>query len=161
MDFIFLRMACCFHMSIGNNTYIIMCGRVKHRGHDMSPNSTLYIRDVQGVRPLVWGTLDGYYNARSEKLYTTWRRLSSNRCILEVENFTERNGVFIPNDSNLLELGCIYNDNFFLVLTQQANQIVQSYHHRMPLIINGKEDYFMNENTIDFSIFNYQLELAS
>lgn len=137
-----------------------MCGRVKHRGHDISPGSSLNIKDISGIRNMIWGTPDGYYNARSERLYTTWKKLSNNKCILEVEGFKEGDGLFLPN-YDLLQIGCINNGKYFFILTTSSNDVVKPFHHRMPLIVNNYEDYFLNEKVLNFSLFNqYELKLA-
>lgn len=114
-----------------------MCGTLKRFGARIIPSYQVPVRTREGTINMVWGFNNGkIYNARTDKLDTTWRNIATNRCVLEVDSFNEKNAEF--NSGGTLYLGGIYNFkvNEFALLTINADSIVSAYHHRMPLIVD-------------------------
>jgi putative SOS response-associated peptidase YedK len=137
-----------------------MCGGIKKGPVLYRPSSVLPIRLKLGSTSMQWGTKFGdYYNARSENLLSTWNSIKDNRCILEVDSFIEKDELFMSNRNEPLKLAGIFGTKYFMLLTQPANLIVYKFHHRMPVIVNYREEYFLNTPIINFSIFNYDYNL--
>jgi putative SOS response-associated peptidase YedK len=96
------------------------------------------------------------YNARSEGFNTTWAYLSNNRAIIEVESFMEGTALFEDILGSKLKLACIYSpQNKVAILTMPSNDKVIAYHHRMPVIVNNNEDYYLTSKVINFNKFKY------
>lgn len=126
-----------------------MCAKVKRS--KLTPGNIHRILTRQGVIAGLWGFDSGSrYNARIESIPTFWKSINSNRGIMQVDSFWEKDKEFIAADHTLLNLGVLYNDNMeFALITQPADELISKYHHRMPLIIpNDQVNTFMEKPEI-------------
>jgi putative SOS response-associated peptidase YedK len=137
-----------------------MCGTLKRFGIKIIPGYQVPVRTKEGTINMVWGFNNGkIYNARTDKLDTTWRNLANNRCVLEVDSFDEKNAEF--NSNIQLYLGGIYNFrvNEFALLTTDADSLIAQYHHRMPLIVDDIH-YFLHNYKFG-ETFKYYIKLVA
>ena len=113
-----------------------MC--VKLKGSKMTPGQVHAFLTRLGKASGTWGFQNGSrYNVRSESIPTIWRKISTNRGILSVDSFWEKDKQFVREDGKPFNIGILHNDNCeFAVITVPAEGIVKPYHHRMPLLID-------------------------
>lgn len=130
-----------------------MC--VKLKGSKMSPGQVHAFLTRLGKASGTWGFRNGsQYNVRSESISTIWRKISTNRGILSVESFWEKDKQFIHKDGKLFNIGVLYNDQAeFSVITVPAQGIVQAHHHRMPLLVddNAVADFLAGQSLMALS----------
>lgn len=123
-----------------------MC--VKLKGSKMSPGQIHAFLTRLGKASGIWGFNDGsQYNVRSESIPTVWKKISTNRGVLSVDSFWEKDARFVRDDQSNLYIGVLYNNvPEFAVITAPAQGIVVPFHHRMPLLIEDKsvEDFLNN-----------------
>lgn len=65
-----------------------------------------------------------------------------------MDSFWEGKGEFIPVNLKEFKIGVILNkNNEFAILTENANDIVKPFHHRMPVLLSeeGEERFLSGE----------------
>lgn len=138
-----------------------MCGKAKHHNNIIIPGTSIEFRTSSGLITGKWGISDGLvYNARSEKLNTTWANWSNkNRGILTLDSFFERSKEFVNNNSNLLVPIIFNNINEFAIITRDATDIVKPFHHRQPIILNSNniEDWLNDNKIVEMNYNNLKI----
>lgn len=112
-----------------------MCTKLTQNGQVLLPGNKAVVRTPKGERILTWGLnndLGLQANARLESI-DKWRKKGfKQNGILEVDSFYEGTTNFkFPKKG---ELGVIYRDDVFLLVTEPANAQVSKVHHRQPCI---------------------------
>lgn len=119
-----------------------MCGRV--RAQRSKPGDIMAFWTKHGLASGLWGFGNGHqYNARLESLATIWKNYQFG--ILRADCFWEKDTKFVSCQDNSLNIGVIYKNSEFAVITTQADEEVKKVHHRMPLLIpTNKIDSFLD-----------------
>lgn len=113
-----------------------MCSRIGNK--KFSPREIFGLRMRGGKAASTWGFYNGdQYNARSEKLYTSYKKFTDNKGILTIESFWESGREFVHHEGSKLYLATITNnENEFAILTMDAIPQVKKFHPRMPVVLN-------------------------
>ena len=123
-----------------------------------SENALILIKssDKNILQPMKWGfPMSGskrpIINARTEtidKKPMFKSSMKSKRCIIPANAFFEWKNeggkkikhMIYKNSEKIFSMGGIYNNNFFVILTLDATEIMKPIHDRMPFILNKEEE---------------------
>lgn len=98
------------------------------------------------------------------KLHTNFKLIERNRMILEVDSIRIRNKELTADDflvKDPIKLGVIHAwNNHFAILTTDSIGTIKKYQSRMPIVINGHENYFFNHKELDPHVFNQRFIIA-
>lgn len=146
-----------------------MCGRYfvdeeLHTGKykliriDIHPGDKGVILTTNGYQQKVWGfpAVKGIvFNARQETLLEKSMFKDSNRCIVPVRGFYEWNrhkekNIFMDMEEKPLYLAAIYKNDYYCIVTTEANESMKPVHDRMPLILEENEfdEWFRNGESL-------------
>ncbi len=116
-----------------------MCSTITVQKVKVRPGQSLKYQTLTGRQIGTWGLGRGLgaYNARIEKLPSTWKGIQHNRALVEVNNFEESGIPFHKEGS--MKLAAVYDlAGDFVIITQRAMSGVEEAHHRMPVIIEDE-----------------------
>lgn len=119
-----------------------MCSNMVKNKKIIQPGALIMSYNKVGTSFKSFGNHD-YWNARSEKLNTTYRNYDKG-CIL-INGFFEGAGYFRRSDSIWLHLATVEDERSILILTMNSyNTPVEKFHHRTPLILKDPRKFIMN-----------------
>lgn len=123
-----------------------MCGRIRAVGRLVSPGSIMQFNSLTGSVIGKWGIgSSNIYNARFDKLPTTWR--GTERGVLTIDGFYEKKVFFERGEGKKLDVAVIFNRQLdFAIVTTEASSQISAWHHRMPLVLpeQGAKDWLEN-----------------
>lgn len=105
-------------------------------GRIISPGATLQFGMLTGQVIGKWGIgPQNIYNARLDKLPTTWR--GAERGVLIIDGFYEKHEFFHKEPGHSIVTAVIYNRaHEFAIVTTDATSQISKWHHRMPMVLN-------------------------
>lgn len=112
-----------------------MCGRIILNKRIITPGQTIpvFVDKVKMFKTFgIWNGSSYSYNARSETWHQKWGSCDWNLCKVPVEGFVEGSKTFYGD----FLLSGLYKGENVILLTQEANEIIKPWHHRMPIILN-------------------------
>lgn len=127
-----------------------MCSRIKVMGAFRNPGMLLQYNTLTGLQLGKWGFLSGQiYNVRKNKLSTTWNGFQ--RGVIQIDCFLESKSMF-SFDNDQESIAIIYNPKKeFAIVTTDADEVVSTVHHRMPLILGNNEEWMRSGFIIPYT----------
>lgn len=130
-----------------------MCVKLKSSG--LKPGEIHMFLTSLGKGFGTWGFKGGQqYNVRLESIPNIWNDPKYKRGIITVDSFWESNKQFVHRDKKDIHIGILYNPEAeFSIITTEANELVRSYHGRMPLVLDFDNvlDFMDNKSAIIMS----------
>jgi putative SOS response-associated peptidase YedK len=115
-----------------------MCGRIVQNKRIIRPGNSLFVYINKNKVPLIWGTEEGYYNARIENWHTVWEPKNWKLCKVPIEGFYEGHGEKNTLFSGNIQVRGLYKGNRVVIMTKDSNDLIKSVHHRMPVILENE-----------------------